>query len=173
MDATERVIRDEGYAAVSSRRVAEVAEIQQGLVYYYFESMDDLLIATFQRRTTRGLARYQQDACSKNPVAALWKDLNEGVDARMGFAFVSLASHDDNVREIYVRFLSEARWLQAETIASDATARGIDLSPASPMALAFILHCTSLVMAREAALGMTEGHDEVHALLSLLLDKFS
>ncbi|MEP6867804.1 MAG: helix-turn-helix domain-containing protein, partial [Novosphingobium sp.] len=47
MDATEKVIRDEGYAAVSSRRVAEVADIQQGLVYYYYESMDDLLIATF------------------------------------------------------------------------------------------------------------------------------
>ena len=60
MDATEKVIRDEGYAAVSSRRVAEVADIQQSLVYYYFKSMDDLLVATFQRRTERGMARYEK-----------------------------------------------------------------------------------------------------------------
>jgi len=173
MDATEQVIRDEGYAAVSSRRVAEVAAIQQSLVYYYFESMDDLLVATFQRRTERGMARYEKDARSDKPVAAIWKDLNEGLDARMSFAFVSLASHNERVRDVYTRFLSQSRKLQADMIAKDATARGIDISPATPTALAFIIHSTSLVMAREAALGMTEGHDEVRSLLEGLLEKFT
>jgi len=173
MDAAEKVIRDEGYAAVSSRRVAEVAAIQQSLVYYYFESMDDLLVATFQRRTERGMARYEKDARSDKPVAAIWKDLNEGLDARMSFAFVSLASHNERVRDVYTRFLSQSRKLQADVIAKDATARGIDISPATPTALAFIIHSTSLVMAREAALGMTEGHDEVRSLLEGLLEKFT
>lgn len=173
MDATEKVIRDEGYAAVSSRRVAEVADIRQSLVYYYFESMDDLLVATFQRRTERGMARYEKDARSEKPVAAIWKDLNEGLDARMSFAFVSLASHNERVREVFTSFLSQARQLQSDVIAGEAAARGIDISPATPTALAFILHSTSLVMAREAALGMTEGHDEVRALLDVLLEKFA
>ena len=173
MDAAEKIIRDEGYAAVSSRRVAEVAAIQQSLVYYYFESMDDLLVATFQRRTERGMARYEKDARSDKPVAAIWKDLNEGLDARMSFAFVSLASHNERVRDVYTRFLSQSRKLQADMIAKDATARGIDISPATPTALAFIIHSTSLVMAREAALGMTEGHDEVRSLLEGLLEKFT
>ena len=173
MDAAEKVIRDEGYAAVSSRRVAEVAAIQQSLVYYYFESMDDLLVATFQRRTERGMARYEKDARSDKPVAAIWKDLNEGLDARMSFAFVSLASYNERVRDVYTSFLSQSRKLQADVIAKDATARGIDISPATPTALAFIIHSTSLVMAREAALGMTEGHDEVRSLLEGLLEKFA
>jgi len=173
MDATEKVIRDEGYAAVSSRRVAEVAAIQQSLVYYYFESMDDLLVATFQRRAERRMAVYEKDARSDKPVAAIWKDLNEGLDARMSFAFVSLASHNERVRDVYTRFLSQSRKLQADVIAKDATARGIDISPATPTALAFIIHSTSLVMAREAALGMTEGHDEVRSLLEGLLEKFA
>ena len=173
MDATEKVIRDEGYAAVSSRRVAEVAAIQQSLVYYYFESMDDLLVATFQRRAERRMAVYEKDARSDKPVAAIWKDLNEGLDARMSFAFVSLASHNERVRDVYTRFLSRSRKLQADVIAKDATARGIDISPATPTALAFIIHSTSLVMAREAALGMTEGHDEVRSLLEGLLEKFA
>ena len=173
MEATEKIICDEGYAAVSSRRVAEVAAIQQSLVYYYFESMDDLLVATFQRRTERGMARYEKDARSDKPVAAIWKDLNEGVDARMSFAFVSLASHNERVRDVYTRFLSQSRKLQADVISRDAAARGIDISPATPTALAFIIHSTSLVMAREAALGMTEGHDEVRSLLEGLLEKFT
>jgi len=172
MDATETVIRDEGYAAVSSRRVAEVADIQQSLVYYYFKSMDDLLVATFQRRTERGMARLEKDASSDRPVTAIWKDLNEGLDARMSFAFVSLASHNERVREVYNRFLSQSRKLQSETIAAEAAARGVDISPATPTALAFLIHCTSLMMARESSLGMTEGHDEVRALLDSLLQKF-
>ena len=172
MDATEKVIRDEGYAAVSSRRVAEVAAIQQSLVYYYFKSMDDLLVATFQRRTERGMARLERDAKSSSPGASLWKDLNEGLDAKMSFAFVSLASHNERVRQVFVSFLTRSRKLQSDTIDAEAAARGIDISPATPTALAVLLHCTSLMMARESALGMTEGHDEVRALLDRLLQKF-
>lgn len=173
MDAAEQVIRDEGHAAVSSRRIAEAAGIQQGLVYYYFESMDDLLVAMFQRRTARAMARYEQDARSDKPVAALWMDINQGLDARMSFAFVSLASHNERVREVYTRFLTDSRRLQSDAIARDAAARGIDISPATPMSLAFIIHSTSVMIGREAALGVTEGHDEVRALLGGLLEKFS
>ena len=36
LDATERVLRNDGYGAVSSRRVAEEAGLKQQLVYYYF-----------------------------------------------------------------------------------------------------------------------------------------
>lgn len=172
MDATEKVIRDEGYAAVTSRRVAEVAEIKQSLVYYYFTSMDDLLVATFQRRTERGMARYEKVVGADKPVAAIWNELNQGLDARMSFAFVSLASRNERVREVYNGYLARARKLHSEIIAQDAGARGIDISPATPVALAFILHSVSLVMAREAALGMTEGHDEVKSLLDSLLEKF-
>ena len=47
LDATERVLRSEGYAAVSSRRIAQEAGLKQQLVYYYFHTMDELLLATF------------------------------------------------------------------------------------------------------------------------------
>jgi hypothetical protein len=35
---------DEGYAAVSSRRVAHRLGFNAALVYYYFENMDDLFL---------------------------------------------------------------------------------------------------------------------------------
>jgi AcrR family transcriptional regulator len=173
LDATEQVLRQEGYGAVSSRRVAEVAGIRQGLVYYYFQTMDDLLLETFKRRTAQGLARYEQEVLADRPVLAIWKDLSETVDGRLAFEFVALANHHEGIRDEVNRFLVSARRLQADTISREAAARGIDLAPATPTALAFLMYCATLILAREAATGVTEGHDEVRALFGTLLQKFA
>ena len=42
IEATATIMRDEGYAAATSRRVAAEAGVKQALVYYYFPTMDDL-----------------------------------------------------------------------------------------------------------------------------------
>ena len=172
LDATEKVMRQEGYAAVSSRRVAEVAGIRQGLVYYYFETMDDLLLETFKRRTAKVLARYEAEVSSAQPVQAIWKDLSETIDGRLTFEFVALANHHEGVREEVNRFLAQARRLQSDAIAGDAAARGVDLAPATPRALACLMYSATLIMAREAETGITDGHDEVHDLFALLLQGF-
>ena len=49
LDVTERLMRNEGYAAVSSRRVASEAGVTGALVHYYFPTLDDLFLAVFRR----------------------------------------------------------------------------------------------------------------------------
>lgn len=166
-------MRAEGYGAVTSRRVAEEAGIRQGLVYYYFPSMDELLLACFKRRTANAIARYESEALSERPVHAIWRDLSEQVDARLVFEFVALANHHDGIRAEVNRFLVTVRRLEAETIRREAAARGIDLAPATPTAIAFLMYAATLVLARERATGVTEGHDEVLALFEWLLDRFA
>jgi len=172
MDATERVMRSEGYGAVSSRRVAEEAGIRQGLVYYYFKTMDDVLLETFKRRTATGLERYENEIRSDRPVHAIWDDLSHKVDARLVFEFVALANHHEGIREEVNRFLVNARRLHAEAIRKEAQARGVDLAPATPTALAFLMYCATLVLASESSTGVSEGHDDVRALFEWLLARF-
>ena len=57
LDAAERVMIAEGYAAVTSRRVAAEAGLKPQLVHYYFATMDDLFLAVFRRRAEVGLER--------------------------------------------------------------------------------------------------------------------
>jgi len=52
LDATERVIAEEGWAAATTRRVAERAGLTQGLVHYHARSMDEL-----RRKATIGAIR--------------------------------------------------------------------------------------------------------------------
>jgi AcrR family transcriptional regulator len=56
MDAAERLLFEDGYAGVTTRRVAEEAGVKHGLVHYYFGSMEELLTQTLERVAER-LAR--------------------------------------------------------------------------------------------------------------------
>ena len=45
LDATEEIMLEDGYAAVSSRSVAARVGINAPLVHYYFPTLDDLFMA--------------------------------------------------------------------------------------------------------------------------------
>src|SRR5271163_3490950 len=72
LDAAERLMLQEGYAAVTSRRVAASAGLKPQLVHYYFRTMDDLFLALFRRRAEQGLERQVQALASRKPLWALW-----------------------------------------------------------------------------------------------------
>ena len=49
LDSAADILREEGYAALNARRIAERAGIKRQLVYYYFCDNDDLIIQLFDR----------------------------------------------------------------------------------------------------------------------------
>jgi len=171
LDATERVLREEGYAAATSRRIAQEAGVKQQLVYYYFRTMDELLVATFKRRTQRALARLEEDLATDRPIPALWEHLTSIVDARLVFEFVALANRNEGIREEVARFVTASRKIEAAAIARQFAAEGREMGPITPSAAAFIMYCVSLILRREAATGITEGHDDVLALMDWALKR--
>jgi len=168
LDAVERVLRNEGYAAATSRRVAEEAGLKQQLVYYYFRTMDELLLACFRRRTARALARLEQDVASEHPIQAIWNTLSNASDGKLSFEFMALANHHDGIREEVARFVAESRRMEAKAFALRGDATG----PVSPVAAAFLLSSVTLMLGREAATGIDEGHHEVRKLIDWALARF-
>ncbi len=171
LDAAERVMRNEGYAAATSRRIAEEAGLKQQLVYYYFRTMDELLLATFRRRTERALAKLAEDVASDQPVHAIWWTLSNAHDARLAFEFMALANRHDGIREEIARFLAQSRRMTADAIARQSKERGADLGPVTPAAAAFLLSTINVFLGREAATGVTEGHKDVRALIEWALSR--
>lgn len=171
LDATERVLREEGYAAATSRRIAQEAGVKQQLVYYYFRTMDELLVATFKRRTTRALARLEEDVAGDRPVQALWEHLTSIVDAKLVFEFVALANRNEGIRQEVARYVAASRKIETAAIARQFKERGIEAGPVTPAAAAFVMYCVSLLLRREAATGITEGHDEVLAMMEWALEQ--
>lgn len=171
LDATERVLRDDGYGAATSRRIAAEAGVKQQLVYYYFRTMDELLLATFKRRTERALAKLEEDVAAELPIQTIWKNLTTMVDGRLAFEFVALANHHDGIRAEVARYMAVSRQMEAKAIERQFAARGLSDAPITPKAAAFIMYCVSLVLRREAATGITEGHEDVLAFMEWGLGK--
>ena len=73
LEAAERVLIDEGHAAVTSRRVAKELGIHAGNVHYYFPTVDDLFIALFDRGASRNVDRQADALGSDRPLAELWQ----------------------------------------------------------------------------------------------------
>jgi AcrR family transcriptional regulator len=161
LDAAERVLREDGYATITSKRVAEAAGLKQQLVYYYFSSMDELLLATFKRRTERDLENLALDVASDHPIQAIWGKLNSKVDAKLTFEFVALANHHEGIRQEAARYREMARRMEAAAISRQLKEKGVDMGPLTPAAAAFLMYAASLLLTRETSTGVTYGHDDV------------
>ena len=73
LDAARALLLEEGYAAVTSRKVAARAGLKPQLVHYYFRTMDDLFLAAFRRRAEQALAHQQRALRSPQPLWSLWE----------------------------------------------------------------------------------------------------
>src|SRR5215216_119003 len=60
LDAAERLLVDVGYAGITTRRLAEEAGVNHGLVHYYFGSNENLLVRALERFTERLIARQRE-----------------------------------------------------------------------------------------------------------------
>jgi AcrR family transcriptional regulator len=59
LDGAENILKEEGYASLTSRRIAERVGIKQQLTYYYFRTMDELMVEAFRRLSKSN----DRDAC--------------------------------------------------------------------------------------------------------------
>ena len=74
LDAAERLLIDVGYSGISTRRLAEEAGANHGLVHYYFGSMENLFVRVLERFTERLIAR-QRAMYARTDISSLekWK----------------------------------------------------------------------------------------------------
>jgi AcrR family transcriptional regulator len=72
LDAAERLLIEVGYAGISTRRLAEEAGANHGLVHYYFGSMENLFMRVLERFTERLIAR-QREMYARSDISGLEK----------------------------------------------------------------------------------------------------
>jgi AcrR family transcriptional regulator len=60
LDAAERLLIEVGYSGITTRRLAEEAGANHGLVHYYFGSMENLFVRVLERFTERLIARQRE-----------------------------------------------------------------------------------------------------------------
>jgi AcrR family transcriptional regulator len=73
LDAAERLLVDVGYAGMTTRRIAEEAGVNHGLVHYYFGSNESLMVRALERFTDRLIARQHELYASDLPFIEKWR----------------------------------------------------------------------------------------------------
>jgi AcrR family transcriptional regulator len=73
LDAAERLLVDAGHAGITTRRLAEEAGVNHGLVHYYFGSNENLLARALERFTERMIERQRELYSSDEPFIEKWR----------------------------------------------------------------------------------------------------
>src|SRR5258706_12962692 len=77
VDAAEAILCEVGEHGISARLVAARAGLKPQLLYYYFRTIDDLLLAVVQRVNERRLASFAQALASPDPLRAMWAAMSD------------------------------------------------------------------------------------------------
>jgi TetR/AcrR family transcriptional regulator, transcriptional repressor for nem operon len=163
LDGTERVMLEDGYAAVTYRSVAETADVTPALVQYYFPTIDHLFLAVLRRRSDLNHERLLSalQARPEEPLAVAWEFSTDETAASLLLEFMALANHRKEIRAAILDVISQTRKVQLEVIRANWGSYADAADGLSPEALLFFLHGIPKVVQLEESLGLTTAHYEI------------
>jgi AcrR family transcriptional regulator len=160
LDAAEHLMLEEGYAAVTSRRVAEKAALKPQLVHYYFRTMDDLFLAAFRRRAEQGLEVQAQVLQARQPLWALWRFSTDPAATAITMEFIALANHRKALKAEIAYYAERFRDEQRKALTTILDRYDVARVKIPPLVWSVLMTSVSRVLVIEQALDMSAGHRE-------------
>ena len=122
LDAAERLLADTGHAGITTRRLAEEAAANHGLVHYYFGSIENLYVRVLERFTDRLIERQRTMYSSDAPFIDKWRMAMRYLDAdrdyqRIWYELQALAWSRPELRERVAQVDAEWRSVLREALA--------------------------------------------------------
>ena len=165
LDAAERLLVADGYAAVTTRRVAEEAGLNHGLIHYYFGSMEELFVQVLERFTTSLIERQQEMYAQDIPFLQKWRAAMDYLDQdaasgyqKLWLELQAMAWNRPELRERVARV--NAAWREVLTEALDAAAKEYGLArtafPVDSLVSLVMTFNQGLILERLS--GVTDGH---------------
>ena len=173
LDAAEQLMLEEGYAAVTSRRLAHKAGLKPQLVHYYFRTMEELFLEVFRRRAEEGLEVQAQALQSPQPLWALWRFGTDPAFTRISMEFMSLANHRKELRAEIAYYAERFREEQRQAVTAALQRYGVnnreDGEDVPPVVWTVLMTSLSRFLVLEQAVGISGGHAETMELVERYL----
>jgi AcrR family transcriptional regulator len=164
LDAAERLLVDVGYARITTRRLAEQAGVNHGLVHYYFGSNENLLVRALERFTERLIVRQQELYAADVPFVEKWRTamrylVSEDVTyEKVWLELQALGWNNADLRARLARVNAEWRAVLTEAFAEPHRELHIDLPLDALVSLVITFNLGIMV---ERLGGIETGHDEL------------
>lgn len=171
LNAAEQLMQEEGYAAVTSRRLGQKAGINSQLVHYYFRSMDNLFLELWRRYTEENIARQAQAFLSPHPLRTVWESAIDQRNTTLGAEIMALARHKKELRSEIARTSEAFRRLQASALAKIMDDYDLAGSFGSPEILSVMISALARILVVEDELDISLGHAQTRALIESWIDR--
>jgi len=164
LDAAERLLIDVGHAGVTTRSLAQAAEANQGLVHYYFGSMEQLLVRVLERFTDRLIARQRAMYSAPDvPFIDKWRTAMRYLDAdrdyqKIWFELQALAWNRPELRERVAQVNAEWRAVLTDALAEPHERYAIDMPLDAFVSLVITFN---IGIIHERLSGITTGHADL------------
>lgn len=165
LDTAEKLMLDEGYAAVSTRRVAKEAGLKPPLVHYYFPTTDDLFIAVYRRAAEHELEKLNEALASQPSLQTLWSFAGHSDRIALALEFMALANHRKVIQEEIARSTELVRRRQAEALTELLNLEAIKPGDCSTTGITVLLSGVARALVMESGVGISLGHADATAFV--------
>lgn len=167
LNAAERLVLEEGRAAVTGHRINEILWLPSPLVHFYFRSIDDLLAAVVRRRADRSLKELAEALGSPQPLWGAWRLANDPAFGLFTTELLALATRRVRLRAALAYHAERLRTAQIEGLAEVLQSHPTGRMP--PEAAALLMAAVPQILLAEQALGIAAGHGETVAVVESYL----
>src|SRR4051812_39747474 len=164
LDAAEELLVDVGHAGITTRRLAEEAGVNHGLVHYYFASNENLLVQALERFTERMIERQRDLYAADVPFVERWRTAMRYLvteDVRYQKIWMELSAlswNHEGLRERLARVNAEWRSVLHDAFAEPHRELGISMPLDALVSLVITFNLGIIV---ERLGGIETGHREL------------
>lgn len=168
------MLLDAGYAGITTRRLAEEAGVNHGLVHYYFGSVENLLVRMLERFTERQIARQRELYAADMPFLEKWRTAmrylmsEDAAYEKVWLELQALAWNRPELREHIDHVNVEWRAVLMEAFGAPREQYGIEMPLEALVALVMTFNEGIML---ERLSGVTEGHEQLLAWIDSFLEE--
>jgi AcrR family transcriptional regulator len=178
LDAAEHLLVEIGYAQITTRKLAERAGVNHGLVHYYFGSMEDLLLRVVERFTERLIERQRQMYGADVPFIDKWRQAMRYLDAdsesgyhKVWYEMQALAWNNHAVRARLQHVTQQWVDVVGAAFETGLTELGVDRRRYPTKAVVSLVVTFNQGIMVERLLGFDSGHRELLRMVDRTLER--
>jgi AcrR family transcriptional regulator len=169
LDATDRLMRRDGYGAVSTRRVAAEAGLKAPLVHYYYPTIEDLLLAFYRRSAAQTHVTLEAALASNRPLHALWQMNTDPERTALAAEFIALANHRKTIRDEIARNVELFRTMQADALGRLSARFAGDADLPDVEVIAVLIAAAGRALVTETTIGISAGHAATRTFVAKMI----
>lgn len=174
LDAAEQLLVEVGHAGITTRRLAEEAGVNHGLVHYYFGSIENVLVRALERFTERLIERQRELYAADVPFIEKWRTAmryltsEDATYEKIWLELQALAWNDPDLRRRLAHVNAEWRAVLTEAFEQPHRELGVEMPLNALVSLVMTFNLGIIV---ERLGGIETGHRELLEWIDAFLEE--